>query len=94
MASKKGHKQPKKRVYFNLAVPDAEEVRLVGSFNNWDPEGRLLKRDKKGTWKTWMALEPGSYEYRFLVDGQWQNAPGAEVVPNPYGGQNCVQVVN
>jgi 1,4-alpha-glucan branching enzyme len=46
MASKKGHKQPKKRIYFNLEVTDAEEVRLVGSFNNWDPEGRLLKRNK------------------------------------------------
>ena len=34
------------------------------------------------------------YEYRFLVDGQWQNAPDAEVVPNPYGGQNCVQVIH
>ena len=40
-----------------------------------------------------MMLEPGTYEYRFLVDGEWQTDPDAEVVSNPYSTQNCVQIV-
>ena len=94
MPRKNHHKQPpRKRVYFKLTVPEAEEVKLLGSFDNWDAAGRSLKKDKKGIWKTWLMLELGTHEYRFLVDGQWQNDPGAEVVLNPYGTQNCVQLV-
>ena len=84
---------PKKRVYFKLTAPEAKEVKLLGGFNNWNPDARPLKQDKKGIWRTWLMLEPGTYEYRFLVDGAWQNDPYSEVVSNPYGTQNCVQVV-
>ena len=84
---------PKKRVYFKLTAPEATELKLLGSFNNWDSGSRSLKRDRKGIWKTWMMLEPGTYEYRFLVGGQWRNSPDTEVVPNPYGTENCVLVV-
>ena len=82
-----------KRAYFKLTAPKAKEVKLLGAFNNWSPEARPLKQDKKGIWRTWLLLEPGTYEYRFLVDGEWQNDPHAEVVPNSYGTKNCVQVV-
>tara|TARA_B100000949_G_scaffold192062_1_gene175842 strand:+ start:152 stop:439 length:288 start_codon:yes stop_codon:yes gene_type:complete len=94
MLIENSHRKPsKKRVYFTLTAPEAKEVKLLGIFNNWNPEARLLKQDRKGIWRTWMMLEPGTYEYRFLVDGEWQNDPDAEVVSNPYSTQNCVQVV-
>ena len=83
-----------KRVYFRLYAPEAKEVVLMGSFNNWDPEGRPLKKDRKGFWRTWMALNPGTLEYRFRVDGIWKNDPDADHVPNPYGGTNSVQIVD
>ena len=66
---------------------------LVGDFNNWDPEARTLKQDKKGVWKAYLTLELGTYEYRFLVDGQWQNDTDAAVISNPYGSQNSLRVV-
>ena len=38
-----------------------------------------------------LKLMPGRYEYRFLVDGDWQNDPHCTTfVPNPYGSENCV----
>ncbi len=86
-------KSSKKRVYFKLTAPKAKEVKLLGAFNDWSLEARPLKQDKKGIWRTWLLLEPGTYEYRFLVDGEWQNDPYSEVVSNPYGTQNCVQAV-
>ncbi len=79
----------KRRVYFKLEAPKAEEVLLVGTFNDWDPRGRPLKKGKDGLWRTFVSLEPGAHEYRFVVDGRWRDDPGARTVANPYGGRNC-----
>ncbi|OGG43991.1 MAG: hypothetical protein A3F84_15405 [Candidatus Handelsmanbacteria bacterium RIFCSPLOWO2_12_FULL_64_10] len=86
-----GDRAPKRRISFSLEAPGAKEVSLAGTFNGW--EVRSLKRDGQGVWGASLTLTPGTYEYRFLVDGEWQNDPGAEVALNPYGTQNCVRVV-
>ena len=86
-------KSRKKRVYFEIDAPDAEEVVLCGSFNDWDIGAKPLKQNKSGVWRTFRMLEPGIYEYRFLIDGAWQNDSKAEQVPNPYGSQNSLRVV-
>ena len=94
MPRKNNRKQsPKKRAYFKLEAPEAKEVALAGNFNDWDTDSRHLKQNKKGIWTTFLSLEPDAYEYRFLVDGEWQNDPAAEVVPNEYGTMNCVRIV-
>jgi 1,4-alpha-glucan branching enzyme len=83
----------KRRVFFRLLAPDAEEVAVVGSFSAWT-EIRPLKKGKGGTWQTWMSLDPGNYEYRFLVDGCWTNDPACrERTANPFGSQNDVLIV-
>jgi 1,4-alpha-glucan branching enzyme len=84
--------EKKKRVYFTREAPGADDVRVLGNFNDWS--GRPLKKQKDGVWKTWTMLEPGTYEYRYLVDGDWTNAPEAEEVENPFGGKNCVERVS
>mgnify|MGYP003981526267 CR=1 FL=1 len=81
----------KKRVYFTLEAPGADDVQVLGSFNKWS--SRPLKQQKDGVWKTWTNLEPGIYEYRYVVDGSWINKPEAEVVENPFGSTNCVERV-
>jgi 1,4-alpha-glucan branching enzyme len=83
-----------KKVLFELLAPETQEVYLVGDFNNWDTCSNLMKKDKKGIWKTTLSLKPGRYEYRFLVDGNWMNDPACSFcVPNEFGSQNCVRVV-
>ena len=80
----------KKRVTFKLHAPDAQSVSLAGDFNSWNPDSQPLK-NSNGLWKTTMSLSPGRYEYRFLVDGKWQNDPHcASCVPNPFGSENCI----
>ncbi|MCZ6636009.1 MAG: isoamylase early set domain-containing protein [bacterium] len=95
MAVKKnGRKKPaRRRVSFKLDAPKAQRVNLVGTFNHWDPKARTLRQDPKGTWKTNMLLEPGQYEFRFLVDGNWRNDPESKYVCNAFGSENCVRVV-
>jgi hypothetical protein len=41
-----------------------------------------------------MDLKHGAYEYRFIVDGRWQQDPMAcDSVPNPYGSRNSIKHV-
>lgn len=87
-------KVQKKRVTFKLVAPEAKDVRLSGSFNDWSYENTPLKKDANGVWKTVVSLAPGTYEYRFLVDGEWRDDPECPLrVENPFGSQNCVRVV-
>ena len=84
-----------KKVRFNLFAPEAERVFLAGDFNNWDVDHLLMKRDKKGAWEASVTLPPGKYEYRFRVNGVWQDDPNAqERVDNPFGSQNCIRIVS
>jgi len=84
-------KNHKKRITFQFYAPEAGEVYLSGSFNGWDPTVRSLKQQKDGKWKTTVTLEPGVYEYRFIVDGNWQNDPQCEErLGNDFGDENSV----
>jgi len=81
----------KKKASFKLNAPEATVVCLAGSFNEWDPSVRPLRRDAKGTWTTTVSLAPGMYEYRFVVDGVWCDDPNAsERRSNEHGTQNCI----
>jgi 1,4-alpha-glucan branching enzyme len=77
-----------------LETPGATSVAITGTFCDWSPEGHPLNRDSHGVWKAVLTLPPGRYEYRFLVDGQWENDPACtERVPSPFGSENCVFVM-
>jgi 1,4-alpha-glucan branching enzyme len=72
----------------------AREVCVAGSFNDWQPTSTPLIGLGDGRWLKELALPPGRYEYRLVVDGQWTDDPSAkEFVPNPLGGRNAVIVV-
>jgi 1,4-alpha-glucan branching enzyme len=83
-----------RKVPFEFLAPEAQGVYLAGDFNNWDICANLMKKDKKGVWKATVSLKPGRYEYRFLKDGSWENDPSfLNCVPNEFGSQNCVRIV-
>ena len=81
----------KKHHALTLSAPGARSVVVTGTFCGWATEGHSLKRDGSGAWKATLLLHPGRYEYRFLVDGAWEDDPTCtERVPNPFGTENCV----
>ncbi|MFW6137759.1 MAG: hypothetical protein ACOC7U_01165 [Spirochaetota bacterium] len=53
----------------------AEEVYLVGDFNNWDPYSLPMQKNKAGLWEVVVDLVPGSHYYRFYVDGVYRKDP-------------------
>jgi 5'-AMP-activated protein kinase regulatory beta subunit len=67
------------------------EVFLAGDFNNWNPQSHRMTRGKDGAFQRKLKLAPGSYEYKFIVDGEWRTDPrAAEQRPNEFGSMNSV----
>ena len=59
-------------VIFQVQAPEAREVYVAGEFNNWQLDSfACLERDERGTWKRQIPLNPGSYQYKYFVDGRW-----------------------
>jgi len=86
-------KRPKK-ADFSFLAPEAESVALAGDFSDWDPMRHPMKKDRKGVWRVSLNLAPGTYQYKFFVDGAWVNDPNcADSVLNAFGGLNCVKKV-
>jgi len=80
-----------KPVQFKFYAPQAKEVFVGGSFNTWNQSKNPLKKDSKGNWKATVKLAAGRYEYRYWVDGTWQNAQEpVECIPNAFGSWNSV----
>ncbi len=80
------------RVLFRYQDPQASTVYVVGEFNNWTPnqEARLEPKGQ-GLFETRIDLEPGIYQYRFIVDGRWVEDPdNPRTAPAPFGGVNSV----
>lgn len=66
----------KQLVPFEYFDPSATVVALVGDFNRWDVKARPLKRDAGGLWKASVRLEPGTYQYKFVINGErWEEDP-------------------
>lgn len=94
-AAEKINANGKKMVSFHFFAPEAQDVLLTGSFNNWDGGKHPMKKDKNGIWKKRLGLSPGQYEYRYLVDDQWSNDPSCQArVDNGFGGQNNIITVD
>jgi 1,4-alpha-glucan branching enzyme len=66
-------------VLFSLVAPEANDVELVGSFNNWDrSHGVKLTRNDNGVWHAKLDLVPGRHLYKFVIDGAWCPDPANE----------------
>lgn len=80
---------------FSYNAPKAVSVLLAGDFTEWRKNAIALKPQGDGMWKAIAQLKPGTYHYRFVVDGEWQDDPEcAARVPNPFGTQDAIRVVN
>ena len=82
-------------VRFEVECPGAKTVFLAGDFNGWDGEARRLKRVRKGqdAFVAVMDLDPGTYEFKYVVDGEWRCCPASPRVGNVLGGENSIVVV-
>jgi Uncharacterized conserved protein len=88
--------KPVCKVTFSLpkqAVNGGKEVKLLGEFNNWNPEEGIMLKSSKSEFKTVIELETGrEYQFRYLIDNSvWENDWAADYyLPTPYGVENSV----
>ena len=81
-------------VRFELTNLSARKVCVAGNFNNWRPEATEMIPTGGGKWAKELRLQPGIYEYRFVIDGEWTTDPAASgTVPNPFGDLNSLLAV-
>ncbi|MBD3349719.1 MAG: hypothetical protein GF400_11070 [Candidatus Eisenbacteria bacterium] len=89
-----GESRAREEVELEARFAGAEEVYVAGDFNNWEPEADRLEEVEDGVFRITLDLLPGTYEYKFVVDGAWKEDPdNPNSVPDPYGGNNSVLTV-
>lgn len=90
-------RQTKSGWVFRYRNVHAKNVHLIGTFSSWNPKKYALKRvpHQNGMWEITVKLDPGVYEYAFIVDGEdWVAPPQAPLyVDDGFGNRNGVLVV-
>jgi 1,4-alpha-glucan branching enzyme len=68
------------------------KVQLAGDFSAWQPV--VMRKQKDGSYMATVELGPGTYEYKFLLDGEWVVDPDNNAwALNPFGTVNSVAQV-
>ncbi|MFK7810449.1 MAG: carbohydrate-binding module family 20 domain-containing protein [Saprospiraceae bacterium] len=92
MSLKKQFSKSKCKVTFTLpknAVAGAKNVKVLGEFNEWNPENAVKMKSAKDEFKAVVELPVGKdYQFRYLVnDCIWENDWNADnYVSSPYDG--------
>ncbi len=77
-------------VVFTYYDPVARDVQIAGDFSDWKPlSNPPVRRGNEGVWRVKLALDPGQYQYKYIVDGQWKIDPNNdEVITDEAGVSN------
>ena len=80
----------KKRATLRLRDQGFKKVMIKGDMNAWDPQSAVMSLNN-GIWEYTFELEPGPYQYLFVVDGKEMMDPKNPLVaPNGKGGNNSL----
>jgi 1,4-alpha-glucan branching enzyme len=83
------------QVCFSFTAPNAQQVCIAGSFNQWSVRSHCMARSADD-WTLCLSLPPGRYSYMLVIDDHiWQLAPGAALwEDNGFGSRNSVLIVD
>jgi len=70
---------PPREVIIRFKDAAAGDVRIAGDFNGWVPDrgvrSLIASEGQERVWTKILSLEPGTYQYRYVVDGEWREDP-------------------
>ncbi len=82
---------------------DVSSVNVAGEFNGWNPSDdayAMQDLDGDGVWEITVELDPGTYKYKYVIDGNWVKSmeeiedmiepKPKEYVDDGFGGKNAV----
>lgn len=68
-----------REVVVRFRDPQASDVRIAGDFNGWIPDkgvrSHVQAQGDERVWTKVLRLAPGTYAYRYVVDGEWREDP-------------------
>jgi len=84
-----------REVVVHFRDDEARDVRIAGDFNGWVPDKgvhSMTEADGRTTvWTKVLSLPPGTYQYRYVVDGEWRADPmNPESAQGPAGKPNSI----
>jgi len=87
-----------REVVVRFRDPQASDVRIAGDFNDWVPDkGVRSLIESDGPVRVWtkiLKLAPGTYRYRYVVDGEWREDPeSTDIAPEADGSRDSILVV-
>lgn len=85
-----------REIVLTLEYTNTTQVSVIGSFNNWDPDATIMKKNEHGVWTATLFLSPGRYTYKYLIDGSTKiTDPVSDLIePDGFGGLSSVLVVD
>ena len=95
-AKKPAAKKPAlKSVTFTVHAEAGQDVRLAGSFTDWETKAKKMTFKKaNGIYSATVKLAPGEYQYKFIIGDKWAtDDQNTEFVPNDKGTFNSKLVV-
>jgi hypothetical protein len=86
---------PPREVIVRFKDSEAGDVRIAGDFNGWVPDrgvrSLIAMEGENRVWTKILTLEPGTYQYRYVVDGEWREDPANPIsAPGPTGQPNSI----
>jgi len=86
---------PPREVIVRFKDAEAGDVRIAGDFNGWVPDrgvrSLIASEGQSRVWTKILSLEPGTYQYRYVVDGEWREDPSnPQSEPGPTGQLNSI----
>lgn len=87
-----GVRSTQQGLLFVQPVNGAKRVAIAGDFNGWSDSATPMQRNEDlGVWQACVAVPPGKYHYRVVVDGHWMPDPfNTNTEVNPSGESNSV----
>ena len=84
-----------KSVTFTVHAEAGQDVRLAGSFTDWETKAKKMTFKKaNGVYSATVKLAPGEYQYKFIIGDKWTtDDQNAEFVPNDKGTFNSKLVI-
>ena len=76
-----------KSVTFTVHAEAGQDVRLAGSFTDWETKAKKMTFKKaNGIYTATVKLAPGEYQYKFIIGDKWAtDDQNTEFVPNDKG---------
>ena len=81
---------------YTFIYPDkAQNVKLTGSFCNWNIKYDMIKDPNDNKFKLALPLNNEIYQFKFIVDNEWKYSSNYQTQPDNLGNiNNCIDLTN